>query len=237
MKTPSLQALLLWSFAVLLTLAFAALGHWQYRRGAAKEIFIADWQAALQSPPLALDQIDWTAEVAIPQRVEGAVAPEPAFRWLLLDNQREGDAVGVRAYGVLTVAGAAVLADFGWLPLGPGRRLPDPPALPVHRLQGLRVPWPGQGIQLAPNPWNTKRTPLLLTTLQRAEIAAALGRSLAPGVIKVAPDSAFGFQRQLQALPNTLPPEKHYGYALQWFGLAATTLVVALVLTFRSRRR
>ena len=37
-------------------------------------------------------------------------------------------------------------------------------------------------------------------------------------------------------LPNTLPPEKHRGYAVQWFALALAVLVTALVLTFRKAR-
>ena len=38
-------------------------------------------------------------------------------------------------------------------------------------------------------------------------------------------------------LPNTLPPERHLGYAVQWFALALAVLVTALVLSFRTSRR
>ena len=34
---------------------------------------------------------------------------------------------------------------------------------------------------------------------------------------------------------NTLTPDRHLGYAVQWFGLAITVLVVALVLTLKSK--
>ena len=44
-------------------------------------------------------------------------------------------------------------------------------------------------------------------------------------------------ERDLDILPNTLTPERHLGYAVQWFGLAAAVFVVALVLTLRARRR
>ena len=44
-------------------------------------------------------------------------------------------------------------------------------------------------------------------------------------------------ERDLDILPNTLTPERHLGYAVQWFGLAATVFVVALVLTLRARKR
>jgi len=38
-------------------------------------------------------------------------------------------------------------------------------------------------------------------------------------------------------LANTLPPERHLGYAVQWFALSAAVLVIALLLTLRARRR
>jgi len=44
-------------------------------------------------------------------------------------------------------------------------------------------------------------------------------------------------ERELAILPNTLTPERHLGYAVQWFGLALTVLVVALVLTIRTLRK
>ena len=37
--------------------------------------------------------------------------------------------------------------------------------------------------------------------------------------------------------PNTLTPERHLGYAVQWFGLALTVFVIAVVLTVRRRGR
>ena len=40
----------------------------------------------------------------------------------------------------------------------------------------------------------------------------------------------------MDLLPNTLPPQRHLSYAVQWFGLALTVLVVALVLERRRRR-
>ena len=39
----------------------------------------------------------------------------------------------------------------------------------------------------------------------------------------------------LALLSNTLPPEKHRGYAIQWFGLALATLVILIVLNLRRR--
>ena len=38
-------------------------------------------------------------------------------------------------------------------------------------------------------------------------------------------------------LPKTLPPERHLGDAVQWFGLALAVLATALLLSFRRRKR
>jgi cytochrome oxidase assembly protein ShyY1 len=56
-------------------------------------------------------------------------------------------------------------------------------------------------------------------------------------VLRPAPDAGFGYVRDFEILPNTLPPERHLGYAVQWFALSAATAVIALLLTFRARRR
>jgi cytochrome oxidase assembly protein ShyY1 len=78
----------------------------------------------------------------------------------------------------------------------------------------------------------------LVVRLEPAAIARQFGLpALAPRVLRLDPALPFGYPRDLQLLVNTLPPERHRGYALQWFGLAATGLVFAFVLTFRRSRR
>jgi surfeit locus 1 family protein len=62
-----------------------------------------------------------------------------------------------------------------------------------------------------------------------------LKTSLAPRVLRLDPALAIGYARDLDVLPNTLPPERHRGYALQWFGLALLTFLFALYLGFRRR--
>ena len=60
--------------------------------------------------------------------------------------------------------------------------------------------------------------------LDSNRITGDAGVMLAPG------------ERDLDVLANTLTPDRHLGYAVQWFGLAATVLVVAVVLTARRRK-
>lgn len=228
-----------WLFALLLAAGFSTLGFWQYGRGVEKAAYLESWGQAMAAPPQRLDAGDTLAKVAIPRRVEVVLKVPAEARWLLLDNARRGNEVGLRAYLVSVLAsGQGLLVDFGWLPFDRARGLPALPVPPARiEGEGLLVPWPGQGIALADTPWPAAGEPALLVRLDRERIAVESGIDLVDGVLRLAPDESSVLARDLDALPNTLPPEKHYGYALQWWGLAAATLVVALVLTFRRKSR
>src|SRR5690606_41304459 len=79
---------------------------------------------------------------------------------------------------------------------------------------------------------------VVVTALVAGGLAAALGvPALPPRVLKLDPGLPLGFARDLDVLPNTLSPQQHLGYAVQWFGLALAVLATALVLTFRRPRR
>jgi cytochrome oxidase assembly protein ShyY1 len=159
---------------------------------------------------------------------------------LLLDNQRRGEQVGVRVLGIVHPReGRPLLADFGWLPVPADRRMPTP-RLPAGELElaGLLAPPPGAGLAIGPvmqapgAPVDGVATRVLL----RADIAflsRETGLALAPRVLRIDPALPLGYARDLEVLPNTLPPERHRGYALQWFGLAFATLCTALFMHFR----
>ena len=78
----------------------------------------------------------------------------------------------------------------------------------------------------------------LVIGLEQPAIAARLGLStLAPRVLKLDPASPLGYTRDLDILPNTLPPERHLGYAVQWFGRWLAGLWTVLFLSLRKRKR
>lgn len=224
--------------ALCLALAFATLGRWQWQRGEEKAALLAAWNAALTAPDSALDKAV-AATGNLPQRVRG----EGRFHgpWILLDNQRHQGVVGLRVYRALEVCceGHNVLVDLGWRPWEEGRRAPAPVELPDPAdVAGLLVPWPGQGIALGQTDWTASTdNAVLLLRIERAELEQHLGLKLAPRVLRLDPGADFGFARDLEALPNTLPPERHRGYAVQWFALSLTVLIVTAVLLWRSLRR
>jgi len=104
-------------------------------------------------------------------------------------------------------------------------------------ISGLLAPPPGAGIAIGPGYTPVEpvgREPRwLLTRVDIAALSKELKVPLAARVLRLDPALELGYARDLELLPNTLPPERHRGYALQWFGLAFATLVAALFVTLR----
>ncbi|WP_132998761.1 SURF1 family protein [Luteimonas arsenica] len=228
-----------WLAALLAIAGFSALGHWQLGRQQEKQLMLDQVAAtvAAKSPrPLAIAADGARAGVYDWAAGGGRFAEAPA---VLLDNQQREGRAGVRVYRAFVPDGGAapLLVELGWLPLPGDRRLPEVPR-PVgqHDIAGLLAPPPAHGIGPAGFAVQGDGS-LLAVGLDPAALAPALRLpGLAPRVLKLDPDAAIGYARDLDILPNTLPPERHLGYAVQWFALALAVLATAIVLTSRRQR-
>lgn len=241
MKRRRMPLWLGWALALLVAAGFARLGFWQLARMHEKEALLDSVQAVLaqrQPRPLALAadpararDFDWVAG-------RGRFADASA---VLLDNQSRDERPGVRAYRLfLPDASNAtpMLVELGWLPLPGDRRLPD--VAPIHgdiELRGLLLSPPSPGLVAA----TASRAPggaVLATALDAPDLPALLDvAKLPPRVLRLDPAMKdIGYARDLDVLPNTLPPSRHLGYAVQWFALSAAVLVTAIMLTFRKSR-
>lgn len=247
--SPRLRVLSLWLLALAAFAGFCALGTWQWRRSDEKRDLLERAAHALrarvaQPPAVAWDRgrtrdYDWT-------ELRGDFAEGPP---LLLDNQmREGKA-GVRVYRLFhpRPAGGELLIEMGWLSLDGRRELPAPERLAVpprpeggFALRGLLAPPPSSGLALgAALSGTASDTRVLMVRFDLAAIDTAIGDpklAMAPRVLKLDPALPFGYARDLDVMPNTLPPERHLGYAVQWFALALTVLITATVLSLRKSR-
>lgn len=227
-----------WTLALLAIALFARLGFWQAQRADEKQAMLdaasrvlAERRAAPRdaaADATRADDFDWYV-------ARGRFDARPP---LLLDNQLRGGRAGVRVYRLFAPDGAAqpVLVDLGWLPLAGDRALPTldaPPAGDVE-LRGLLAPPPSTGLAVGP-PLARRDGTWLMSRFDPPAIATALGEAPAPRVLRLDPDLPLGYTRDLALLANTLPPDKHRGYALQWFALALAVLVTAAVLTLRKK--
>jgi cytochrome oxidase assembly protein ShyY1 len=231
-----------WLLALLAIGLFARLGFWQLARMHEKRAMLDAVQQVLDAReprPLALAgdgararAYDWAAG-------NGRFAEVPA---VILDNQGRDERPGVRVYRVfLPDAGAPLLVELGWQPLPGDRTMPEVPRPHDTRVAGLLLPPPSPGLARG-TPVPQADGSLLVIAMDLPVLREALGlEALAPRVLKLDPAQSLagapGYVRYLDILPNTLPPDRHLGYAVQWFGLAVAMLVIALVLTFRKPGR
>jgi surfeit locus 1 family protein len=238
-----------WLLALVAMAAFATAGRWQLGRMHEKEAMLAAAGTALDQgkpQPLLLASDPGRAAAYDWALGRGRIANTT----LWLDNQQREGRTGVRMYCVLfpDEGVQALLVDAGWWPLDGKRELPvfGCPAGDTQAVRGLLAPPPSTGIAHGESLAANGDDRWLAARLELPAVARALKLStgLAPRVLRLDPkrhaDDAGVMlapgERDLAILSNTLTPERHLGYAVQWFGLAITVLVVALVVTLRKKK-
>lgn len=211
-----------------MVLLMLGLGRWQLARAVSKQAQLDLASQVLQrreSVSLAQALDEHRSELAW---FSGSGRLEtPIF---VLDNQLHEGQAGMRIYLPMRFAEdmPRLLVDMGWRPWPAARSLPDI-AIPAGELavSGLLAPPPSIGIRMgaAPAP---ARSLMLLTRLDPTELATATGTRLAARVLRIDPALSLGYLRNLDVLPNTLPPERHRGYAVQWFAMATALALLSL---------
>lgn len=219
--------------ALLVAAGLAGMGMWQWGRAEQKEALLAQIDAARSAAPVPFTEAGKDS-LGLRFRSVELTGEFDAARVVLLDNQlREGQA-GVRAYVPFQINGdsRAVLVDRGWLPWPDRARSPPLPAevLGQTSLTGMLLDPPGAGLQLGIAPETS--WPLVTTQIDVADLERRLGRPLLDYVLEDA-----DAPRAASIRAGMLPPERHRGYAVQWFGLALAVLVIYFVLTWRTWRR
>lgn len=223
---PALVALVL--FALLISAGF-----WQLRRADEKRDLLVeqsyrrDKEALTIDPHLVLD-----APLARLRHRRGtANGTYRVDMQYLLDNRTHD---GVAGYHVLTPlrlgqSDVHVLVNRGWVPVGPDRRrLPDV-AVPAEAVSaaGAIVAPPAPGLVLGPTGYDDPGWPRVVQRVDMARIREQIGGPLLPFVLRLSPESEHGYLREWSAQTG-LTPERHLGYAVQWFALSAALVVLCL---------
>jgi surfeit locus 1 family protein len=228
-------------WAVALTLACAGIGVqaglWQLDRAGEKRAMLARFDTA-------------SAAAANPELIADAQAPARRYERLrlsgrydgshqvLLDNLSFEGRPGYQVLTPLSTPGGTVLVNRGWVPADGNRTvLPDIQVSSQVREVTGRIDWlPRPGIELttATLPKDA-RWPRRLLFPTSQQISAQLGLPLRDYQLLLDPDAADGYVREWH--PGGMGPERHTAYAVQWFGLALTVVVIYLVLARRNGRK
>ena len=83
----------------------------------------------------------------------------------------------------------------------------------------------------APGDW-----PRVVSYPTLEDLECVLEGEVLPGLLLMDATLADGYVREW-TMPNPLPPSRHYGYAAQWFALAATLFFLFFKLNLKHSRR
>lgn len=224
-----------WALTVFGVVACSALGVWQLHRGQQKQALVAAVESAEERRPVRLK--------------ESTAAPPPAqMQWvytqgryyneqqLLLDNQVYQGAQGYQVWTPLVLnSGKVVIVDRGWIAKSTNAAIGD--ALQVtsepRNIIGFWRSFPEAGIDLDVEVCAQESWPRVVHYPQHRNLACLYGATLLDGVLELSPAQPDGFIRQTRY--RGLSPQKHLGYAVQWFALGLTALILFLILNFKKK--
>jgi surfeit locus 1 family protein len=128
-----------------------------------------------------------------------------------------------------------LLVDRGWVPLGESRaNLPPVFVSPEFRAVSGRLdelPAPGVRVGDAGVAGDT-RWPRLLNFPRQRDVEQALGARVESRIVLLDPAAPNGYERVWRPAMR-FGPERHLGYAVQWFALALAVLIVFIALSLR----
>ncbi|MGD8976519.1 MAG: SURF1 family protein [Gammaproteobacteria bacterium] len=227
------------SIAVALLLPLLlGLGFWQLDRATQKraieEDFAAGDRIAVSPTAAELERFARYRQVSLSGRFDGS-------RQFLLDNMTDGGAAGYHVLTPFRPEGweRSILVNRGWVRKDFSD--PLPPAVDIdgqtREIRGRLARLPRPGIALSGDgsdggsgdgDW-----PRVVQFPVMESLAEALGRPLAGRALLLDPEAPDGFLRRWQ--PAGLGPERHIAYAVQWFALAATLLVIYFVVNWKRK--
>jgi surfeit locus 1 family protein len=207
---------------------FIRLGVWQLDRGNFKslvqESVVANSASTVQQPSLPLNDLEsWRYRNIT---LTGNFMPDRQF---LLDNQIRDQQPGYSVLSAFHVPGmnTTILVDRGWLPQAARReQLPDiSVSSETLTIKGsIYVPYEnayslGEIAEGEDSGW-----PRRIQFVDYEQLSARLATQLQPFTLRLNAAMDNGYRRDW--VESQSPANKHYGYAFQWFAMAAAVVVL-----------
>jgi cytochrome oxidase assembly protein ShyY1 len=206
----------------------ARLSLWQYQRGQDKAAIETERaQAALDDP-----QITAKRPAVLPYGQRLALDGQWGERHVLLDNQTQDGRPGVQVLSSFQLRdGSWVMVNRGWMAAPLDRsQLPRIAPVAVERPSGVLRDLPQAGLVTNQDCSNA---PLpRLNYPDQALLECSLGHAIWPALLLLDPQLPGAYSRRWARFE--IPPERHYGYSVQWAALALTLLFIFL--RFNRRR-
>lgn len=223
---PTLAAL----FFFVLTLS---LGNWQSGRAEFKRDLQARYDVAMREAAIHVGRDLLDRDSVLYRRVE-AEGRYDDVHTILLDNRVQNGVAGYHVLTPLRIEGSvhALLVNRGWVAVGPSRaQVPQPP-VPAGRVrvEGVAIDPHSRYVELG----DASPQGRVWQNLDFGRYAEVSGLSLQPVVVLQTSEAGDGLLRSWPR-PDT-GVDTHVGYALQWYSLATTLVVLWLIMNIKRRR-
>lgn len=204
-----------------------ALGFWQLHRADEKRALLEVHAGRAAADPVPFAGIKARADNDyLRVVVTGKIDNERVF---LVDNRVRHGRPGYEVVSPLrTDDGRWLLVNRGWIQAGLDRRvLPVvPPLTGEVKLTGYLYRNPGKPFSLGDDQWQPGRWPQIVQHVEPERLEERLGVDLFPYSLRLEASASPGLEPGWEIV--NLPPSTHIGYAVQWFALAATLLVLTV---------
>ena len=224
-----------WGMTLLAVLAmalFMRLGFWQIERADEKKHMIAALNVFTRQA-----STGWLSGNRLPVQyqpihVQGHFLPTR----LLLDNQHYQHQFGYDVISPLVLAdGKVVLVDRGWIEGDVTRRSFPNTETPSGLIQlAGSAYYPSGKNWLLGQALEKKEADLAVVELLDTHlISQFLHKSVYPFIIRLGKPASHGYVREWAVV--AMPPQRHYGYALQWFAIALLILILFIALNIKKK--
>jgi surfeit locus 1 family protein len=214
-------------------LLFLRLGFWQLERADEKIKMVTAEKALAKQEP-----VKWNAGQKFPGqyqriRVEGNYLSKV----FLLDNQHYKHQFGYEVLSPLLLEDdSVVMIDRGWVPGAssiPSLSQTKSPEGMIQLQGSVYFPSKNSWI-LGPGMEEKEDKRVVLESIDEKLLSQILQKKVYPFIIRLDKHDAYGFMREWAIV--SMPPQRHLGYALQWFAMALVILILFVALNLKKKK-
>ena len=216
------RKLLPWLLTAISVAAMCGLGFWQLERMIQKQHRLASIAQKQSNGSVSLLTALTNHD---PRDIAVTFDGEPDTTHLVfLDNQIQDKRVGYDVIVPVRTNAGWVLVNYGWVSAPDMQR--TLPTIEIDKgllsFKGI-VSVPGKNPLITETNTQSLVFPALVQQIDFTDLSQRLNRDLLPYVIQLTTDDV-AFVRDFR--PVVMSPEKHLGYAVQWFGLAIAAAAI-----------
>jgi surfeit locus 1 family protein len=219
--------------ALLFFCLFISLGNWQLKRAKEKRALLATYESRIKRAPQRITTLSTPSDLRFYQiLLHGHFQNE---KTILLDNKTYAGQIGYEIYTPFLAQELTkpILVDRGFISMGQTRQ-----TLPIIRRNTGEITLTGM-LNLPPKyvslggiaESTTLSWPLRVEYIHLDELKKYLGDLSDPYVLQINPNHVAAYPIKWEIV--IMSPEKHLGYALQWFAFALTLLILFVALNRR----